>query len=134
MGDSLFNIIIVLIPLAIFIGRIVLQAQAKRRPEPTRKQPPIPVHFEDYNDDDERQFAPSAVLKQATNRAINNKDRAGAYNPPPMVDSAPKPSPLIKAKASSAEPVQGFLYLNHLSPMKQAVVMAEVLGPPKGMQ
>jgi len=63
MGDSLFNIIIVLIPVAIFIGRIVLQAQAKRKPEPPRKQPPIPVHFEDYDDDDERQFAPSGVSK-----------------------------------------------------------------------
>jgi hypothetical protein len=133
MGDSLFNIIIVLIPVAIFIGRIVLQAQAKRRPEPPKRQPPIPVHFEDY-DDDERQFAPSAVSKQAINRAVNNKDRADAYSPPPVVDSAPKPPPAIKAKTPSAEPVQGFLYLNHLSPMKQAVVMAEILGPPKGMR
>jgi len=129
MGDSLFNIIIVLIPVAIFIGRIVLQAQAKRKPEPPKRQPPIPVHFEDY-DDDERQFAPSAVSKQA----INNKAKADTYNPPPVVNSAPKPPPVIKAKAPSAEPVQGFLYLNHLSPMKQAVVMAEILGPPKGME
>jgi hypothetical protein len=129
MGDSLFNIVIVLIPVAIFIGRIVLQAQAKRKPEPPRKQPPIPVHFEDY-DDDERQFVPSAFSKQA----INNKGRADTYNPPPSLDSAPKPPPLIKAKTPSAEPAQGCLNLNHLSPMKQAVVMAEILGPPKGMQ
>jgi len=129
MGDSLFNIVIVLIPVAIFIGRIVLQAQAKRKPGPTRKQPPIPVHFEDY-DDDERQFVPPAVSRQV----INNKARADTYNPSPVVDSAPKQSPAIKAKIPSAEPVQGFLYLNHLSPMKQAVVMAEILGPPKGLQ
>jgi hypothetical protein len=134
MGDSLFNIIIVLIPVAIFIGRIVMQAKAKRKPEPPRKQPPIPVHFEDYDDEDDRQFAPSAVSKQAVNKAINNKDRAAAYSPPPLVDSAPIPPPLKKAKASSAEPEQGFLYLSHLSPMKQAVVMAEILGPPKGLQ
>jgi hypothetical protein len=129
MGDSLFNIIIVLIPVAIFIGRIVLQAQAKRKPEPPKRQPPIPVHFEDY-DDDERQFAPSAFSRQA----INNKARADTYDPPPLADSALKPPPVIKAKTPSAEPVQGFLNLNHLSPMKQAVVMAEILGPPKGMQ
>jgi len=126
MGDSLFNIIIVLIPIAIFIGRIVLQARNRHNPQPAKKQPPIPVHFED-----ERQFAPSAVSKQAINKAINRTD---TYNPPPLVDSAPKPPPLINAKTPSVEPVQGFLYLNHLSPMKQAVVMAEVLGPPKGMQ
>jgi len=134
MGDSLFNIIIVLIPIAIFIGRIVLQAQAKRRPEPPRKEPPIPVHFEDYDDEDDRQFAPSAVSKQVINKAINNKDRADTYSPPPLADNAPKPLPVKKATAPSAEPVQGFLNLNHLSPMKQAVVMAEILGPPKSLQ
>jgi hypothetical protein len=134
MGDSLFNIVILLIPVAIFIGRIVLQAQAKRRPETPRKQPPIPVHFEDYDDEDERQFAPSAVPKQVINKAINNKDRADTYSPPTSIDSASKPPPSRKTKTPSAEPVQGFLDLNHLSPMKQAVVMAEILGPPKGMQ
>jgi len=135
MGDSLFNIIIVLIPVAIFIGRIVLQAQAKRRPEPPNRQPPIPVHFEDYDDeDDDRQFAPSAVSKQVINKAIPNKDRAAIYTPPPLADSAPIPPPLKKATAPSAESVQGLLYLAHLSPMKQAVVMAEILGPPKGLQ
>jgi len=139
MGDAPFNIIIVLIPLAIFIGRIVLQAQAKRRPEPPKKQPSIPVHFEDYDDEDDRQFAPSAVSrqvisKQAINKAINNKGRADTSNPPLSLDSVPKPPPVVKAKTPSAEPAQGFLNLNHLSPMKQAVVMAEILGPPKGLQ
>jgi len=135
MGDSLFNIIIVLIPVAIFIGRIVLQAQAKRRPESPRKEPPIPVHFEDYDDDeDERQFAPSAVPKQVINKAIPNKPRTETHNPPPLADSAPMPPPVIKTKASSAEPVQGFLDLNHLPSLKQAVVMAEILGPPKALQ
>jgi len=137
MFDSLFNIIIVLIPVAIFIGRIVLQAQAKRRPEPPKRQPPIPVHFEDDEDEDERQFAPSGVSKPV----INQKNRADAYSPSPLLamdnalkDSAPKPPPLKKANTPSAEPPQGFSYLTHLSPMKQAVVMAEILGPPKGIQ
>jgi len=134
MPDSIFNVIIVLIPLAIFIGRIVLQAQAKRKPAPPKKQPPIPVHFEDYDDEDERQFAPSAVSKQVSKQVIDHKDRADTYNPPPLMDSAPKPPPLKKAKTLSAESVQGFLNLNHLSPMKQAVVMAEILGPPKGSE
>jgi hypothetical protein len=134
MFDSLSNIIIVLIPLAIFIGRIVLQAQAKRRPEPPRKQPPIPVHFEDDDDEDDRQFAPTAVSRQAINKAINSKDRADTFNPLPLMDNAPKPPPVIKAKTPSVEPVRGSLDLSHLSPIKQAVVMAEILGPPKGLQ
>jgi len=128
MVDSFFNIIIVLIPIAIFIGRIVSQAQAKRKPAPPKRQPPIPVHFEDY-DDEERRFAPSAVTKPA----MNNKDKTDAYMPLP-VNSAPIPPPLKKAKTSYAEPAQGFLNLNHLSAMKQAVIMAEILGPPKALQ
>jgi hypothetical protein len=132
MGDSLFNIIIVLIPIAIFIGRVVVQARNKRNPTSPVRPRPITVHFEDDDEenDDERQFAPSAVSKQV----INNKNKAETYIPPPLVDNTPKPPPVKKAEAPSAEPAHGFLYINHLSPMKQAVVLAEILGPPKGME
>jgi len=133
MFDSFSNLIIVLIPLAIFIGRIVLQAQSKRRPEPPRKQPPIPVHFVDDDEEDDRQFAPSALSRQVINKAINNKAKTDTYTPPPLMDSAPKPPPVMKA-TDPAETVQGFLNLAYLSPLKQAVVMAEILGPPKGLQ
>jgi len=129
MFDSIFDIMIVLIPLAIFIGRMVLQARNRHNPQPAKKQLPIPVHFEDYDDEDDRQFSPSAGLK-----TVIKKDRADTYSPPPPMNSAPKPPPLKKAKAPSAEPAQGFLNLNHLSPMKQAVVLAEILGPPKGIE
>jgi len=128
MLDSIFNIIIVLIPLAIFIGRVVAQARSRR--SPPKKQPPIPLHFEDYDDEDERVFAPTSVPSPASNK----KTRADTYNPPLSVDNAPKPPPPKKAKTHSAEPAQGFLNLNHLSPMKQAVVLAEILGPPKGIE
>ena len=132
MSDSIFDIMIVLIPLAIFIGRVVVQARNKRNPQPAKKPPPIPVHFEDYEDEDEdnRRFSPSAGIKTVT--VIDQKNRADTYNPPPLMDSAPKSTPLKKAISPSAEPAQGFLNLNHLSPMKQAVVLAEILGPPKG--
>jgi len=132
MFDSIFDIMIVLIPLAIFIGRVVLQARNRHNPQPAKKQPPIPVHFEDYDDEDDRQFSPSAGLK-----TIIKKDRADIYNiysPPSSMDNAPKLPPMKKAKAPSAEPAQGFLNLNHLSSMKQAVVLAEILGPPKGIE
>jgi hypothetical protein len=131
MFDSLSNIIIVLIPLAVLIGRIVLRAQAKRKPEPPKKQPPIPVHFEDYDDEDRRVFSPSAVKKPE----IQNKEKNEAYDRPIPMDSAA--NPLKMAKTHAAEPAQSALSvfnLNRLSPMKQAVVMAEILGPPKGMQ
>jgi len=128
MFDSIFEIMIVLIPLAIFIGRVVVQARGKRK-SPV-KQRPIPVHFEDYDDEDERQFAPTAAPPSVQNQ----KDSGGAYSLPISMESALKPPPPKKAKTPSAEPAHGFLNLNHLSPMKQAVVLAEILGPPKGSE
>ena len=130
MDDSLFNIIIVLIPLAIFIGRIVVQARSKRNPAPPVKQRPIPVHFEDDDDGEERQFAPSAVPLPVRNQ----KDSVDAHSSLVSVKNVSEPPPLKKAKTPSAEPAHGFLNLNHLSPMKQAVVLAEILGPPKGIE
>jgi len=127
MPDSLFNIIIVLIPVAIFIGRIVAQARSKRNPAPPARQRPIPVHFED-DEDDERQFSPSAVHPPVQVK----KDNLNAYSSPVSLKSVPEPPK--KAITPSLEPEHGFLYLSHLSPMKQAVVLAEILGPPKGME
>jgi len=132
MVDSIFNIIIVLIPLAIFIGRMVVMARNKRNPPPTAKPRPITVHFEDdeEDDEDERRFAPSAVPTPVHVK----KDNANVYSLPVSVKSIPEPLPPSKAKTPSVEPSHGFIYLNHLSPMKQAVVLAEILGPPKGME
>jgi hypothetical protein len=129
MGDSLLNIIIVLIPVAIFIGRIVVQAQSKRNPPSPVKQRPIPVHFEDDEDDDERQYRPSSVSSLPVQVKKDSVDASHI-----SVNSVPELPPMKKAKPLSVEPAHGFLYLNHLSPMKQAVVMAEILGPPKGME
>jgi len=130
MFDSLFNIIIILIPLAIFIGRMVMQARNKQNPTSPAKPRPIPVHFGDYDDDDERQFAPSAVPSPVRAK----KDNVSAYSSPVSVKTIQEPPPLKKEKAPLVEPTHGFLYINHLSPMKQAVVLAEILGPPKGME
>jgi len=131
MSDSIFDIMIVLIPLAIFIGRIVVQARSKRNPAPPVKQRPIPVHFEDdEDDDDERRFAPSSVPLPVQSQ----KDSVGTHSSLVSVKGVPEPPPLKKAKTPSAEPAHGFLNLNHLSPMKQAVVLAEILGPPKGIE
>jgi hypothetical protein len=146
MVDSIFNIIIVLIPMAVLIGRLVLQAQAKRRPgTPPKKQPPIPVHFEDYDDEEERQFVPSAVPTSE----ITQRDSVDAHSSLISMESEPDPLPQRKAElpsggeprafaarsvASSSGPAQFFLNLSHLAPMKQAVVLAEILGPPKGIE
>ena len=127
MDDSLFNIVIVLIPVAIFIGRIVVQARNKRNPASPVKQRPIPVHFEDDEDDDDRQYRPSSVPLSVQVK------KPGVDTSPIPVNSVPEPPLIKKAKPLSVEPEHGFLYLSHLSPMKQAVVLAEILGPPKGL-
>ena len=49
MFDSIFNVIIVLIPLAIFIGRAVSKAKGKSAPPPPP--PRIPLAFEDDEED-----------------------------------------------------------------------------------
>ena len=128
MPDSIFNIIIVLIPLAIFIGRMVVQARSKHNPTPPVKPRPISVHFED--DEDERRFAPSAVPTPIQAK----KDNVNVYSSPVSAKSVPEQLPVKKAITPSVEPSHGFLNLSHLSPMKQAVILAEILGSPKGME
>ena len=122
MFDSLFNVIIVLIPLAIFIGRTVSRARSKHAPPP----PPlrIPIAFEDddeyYEDDDYVEPAPQPLPKPVLPYAAPRTDT------PPKV-AAPMPV------APQPEKKEFPLNLTQLSPMKQAVVMAEILGPPKAL-
>ena len=149
MFDSVSNLIFLLIPLAIFIGRIVVEARSKRSggggttaAKPAA--PRIPVHFED----DEPAYFKKKTSTQSSTTASKRTQAAKK----PKTASAPYTSPLeaasppASASAGSRVPAknaaravsleqQGFpLTLAKLSPLKQAVVMAEVLGPPKGMQ
>jgi len=146
--DSLFNIIIIMIPLAIFIGRAVVQARSKHNPPPPAPTPP-PIHFEE--EEEEEYF-----------HAIHMREEQGHFHaahlreaPEPPQKPLPAPAPVQKrplggempslgAAFSSLTPVQPVISpkipaepvfnLAHLSQMQQAVVMAEVLGPPKASQ
>ena len=176
MFDSLFNFVIILIPLAIFIGRFVVQARNKNAPKPPP--PRIPVHFED-DEDDERgdSFAPHTLSHGAAEyfRGLSHTQQTAAqkaaqprrpsvapgklgeslnqqgpgnlaaslvagppYTAPSTATSGSlaSGSPAAASPSSAAQPEQGnfFARLSQLSPMKQAVIMAEVLGPPKGEQ
>ena len=141
MFDSLFNLIIVLIPLSIFIGRIVVRARSKRQPPPPPSR--IPVHFEDDDDIDDIitkptfRSAPKPVPKQTTSVITPFQESLLAISKDDSFNKASRPrTPGQTQAAKGTMPVseQNFsLYLNHLSPLKQAVVMAEILGPPKGM-
>ena len=182
MFDSIFNYIIFLIPLAIFIGRAVSNARNRQKP----KAPPVPVHFEEEEQEEEDFFGKVAseikkaevkkdearvrgddeyyphTLSRGASEYFKGLDPKGKQSapkaPPPRVplaktlhgsgSLAARMSGTEKTRRSSLPPArprvqrqvtqrvtqgQGLAFLSHLSPLRQAVVMAEVLGPPKGM-
>ena len=139
MFDTVFNLIIVLIPAAIIIGRIVVGARNRRNPPPAPAQPRIPVHFED---EDSNYFNNRAPTKAAPDRPTEARLRGQtALIPnkvfPTTAVSGIKPSPAPGKTVTPAAPSgqKDFsINLNHLSALKQAVVMAEILGPPKAME
>ena len=124
MLDDLPGLFIFLIPLAIFIGRMVMQARKKGEGVPQ-----IPLHFEEDKDEEVPARMKTPALANNTGKEIF---------PPPRSRTEPG----FSVKAVSGEPAaqavagqQGGLplTLGRLSPLKQAVVMAEVLGVPKGL-
>ena len=189
--DSIFNYIIFLIPLAIFIGRAFSEAK-NRRNRPS--QPGIPIHFEDEDgteeiirkevseapmDDPREEDGEDDYYSPSFSRAAeynNNRLNSTAIQTPAKKLIIPTPSiplentisphgpgilsasmasldqngtvPLSNIGARSrlfAQPQQpapqgpgtsplGNINLANLSPLKQAVVMSEILGPPKALQ
>jgi len=144
MFENFSNVIFIAVALAVFIGRTIAQAKKKREAEeaeaanPTAQpaSPRIPsVHFDE--DDD---YVPGYLKKptpQTPGRVAAKppkKQPAAKVTPPPNVDMLFSPARTAPARAASSGR-EGFSFnLAHLSPMKQAVLMAEILGTPKGMQ
>jgi len=136
-------VIFIIIVVVVFVIRAVAQA-GKKHEEP----PPIPVHFED--DIEEPSAVRDTVHKSAPVKPpAVSAAKMGQYRPLPQLSlspnvttaaraaPAPKVSPAygspVGAGAASTGQKGIALNLNHLSPMKQAVVMAEILGTPKGL-
>ena len=139
MFDTVFNLIIILIPVAIVVGRIVVGARNKRNPPPRPAQPHIPVHFEDDNSYFRNRLPATIpetkprVPTTSTSLTTTPKLATLAPEPYPAAGSGVTPAPGRQAAAPSGQ--KDFtLNLSHLSPLKQAVVMAEILGPPKAME
>jgi len=153
MFGGIFDSIIILIPIAIIIGRFVAQARNKRKPPPPPP-PPIPVHFEDDVDDrpvvrkvvkNDRPAIPMLESDDlfCSQSFLDNQRSASAIRtekkvyPVPQAQSAYKKPAEVK-KVLPLPEIQKqddfFLKLGKLSQLKQAVVMAEVLGPPKALQ
>jgi len=144
MFDSIFESIFIFIPVAIIIGRFILQARAKHKKPPPRR--PDPIHFEENADRKKPKVKtnvkkkPRPVPSLFSDRLSSSfpEDKAKAKVSVPKVKAAIKmPEPVKNEPVIMAEPhvEEGFFQkLNKLSPIKQAVIMAEVLGPPKALQ
>ena len=151
--DGIFNYVIFLIPLALVVSRVVGRLRAKKNPPPPVKKKPaqayVPVHFEvDTNtaDDDDssayfrkRNAAEDTPLRPQTTRRKAQKNVAAPFTPKPELLSTAVPIPQAAVPLRNLGPAsqtrRSFEFeLNHLSALKQAVVMSEILGQPKGMK
>jgi hypothetical protein len=159
MFENFSNLIFIAVALAVFVGRTVAQARKRReadeekaadanspqRPgagqgarQATRPAAPRvpPVHFEEKSKDDD--YVPGYMKKSSPAKPAAKKPAAKPAPAPiatPILPSAnldklfPARAPMA-TRANFAE--QEFSFnLGHLSPLKQAVIMAEILGPPK---
>ena len=148
--DGLLNLVIVLIPLAIFIGRAITSAQRKFQSTSPEKKIDVPKKEEDtpFIFSREKSENQKEIEQKIQATATRNEAAAKKKRQTPTV-SVPLETPSLAAKESdllsgAKTPVApavkttqqgGFaLNLSYLSPLKQAVVMAEVLGAPKGLK
>ena len=147
MFENFSNVIFIAVALAIFIGRTVAQARKKQK-EPPPPPPKAPVlHFEDDDDDIPGYLKKPAPKKQPVKQPVKKQTssllgKAAAIKKdkdtsPPVPVTADRLFPARAAPLAGAasQGQEGFTFdLGHLSPMKQAIVMAEILGPPKALR
>jgi len=141
MAEFFLEFIGIALFLAIFIGRSVLQA-GKKKKEAESLSKVAPLHFEmnDEEDDIHEFFEKKPVVVSAP--PPKKQPPVLAAKPAKAVKRevilpAAKTMPLsVKApvRLAPARQAEFTLNLNHLSSLKQAVIMAEILGPPKGLQ
>ena len=132
MEDLIFNNIFILIPIALFIALRIIGARKKQQEktakEPVKEKPHLLFFEEDYVDDDEPP-APSFIPERP--RAFTPKKETTRVIEGDILEltSAPvkKPAPVKKSTASFPK------NLDYLPPLKRALVLSEILGPPKGM-
>jgi hypothetical protein len=153
MFDFIFDNGVIFIAIAIFIGRLILQF--RRRGGEEGKKPPShdPHFFEETEEDDEAEESGRRIAYSQTRGSsdflrelvMREAAREAAPRPPPPQPSLrlepeiPQPPPAKPSGRPFREesgPLRAAVFpasLNRLSPMRQAVVFAEILGPPKGL-
>jgi len=144
MGDTFLNVLFIVVAAVVLVVRTILSTKKKKEPPPKVV---IPVHFEDdepvyfknraKNESPKTTAAKPAVKKApALSLPLSTVTEIPLSNQAQSVKKAPDASPSKSGpvRAPVPAPEQYFpLNLGHLSPLKQAVVMAEILGPPKGL-
>jgi len=145
MGDTFLNVLFIVVVAVVFIGRTILSAKKKKEPPPKVV---IPVHFEDdepayfknkaANESPRTTTAKPAIkkapalalpLSTITEIPLSNQVQSARKTP----DASQAKTGPVRVPVPTPEQQRFPLNLNHLSPLKQAVVMAEILGPPKGL-
>jgi len=148
MFDAIFNNIFILIPVAIFIGLRILEARRKRQEQESPEK--NPNHFvEEVRDPggslshwetDKKTQAHGSVAAGVSPLGIpiTGKFPAEVHHPlqislepdTSLVQPVrPQNTPVPAHPASGAFPPK----LEHLPALKKALVLSEILGPPKGM-
>jgi hypothetical protein len=142
---------IIFIAIAIFIGRLILQLRRRGGEEGEKPPSRAPHFFEEPEEDDEAEesgrriayaqtrgssdFLRELVLREA---AVEAAPRPPPPKPEIRLAPPPQPAPVKPASPPSGKESPppgnaGFpASLNRLSPLRQAVIFAEILGPPKG--
>ena len=156
MSDNFTTVIFIIIAVVVFVGRTILEAR-KRKNAPPRKTGEAAHHEEAHQEDDyqslgerigpvhfeieeekKKKLAALAAARKATvvkTNLIPKEDQglpAVSRGTVPIAGSSAALSRNVQPQAAAQGPGL-HLNLSKLSPLKQAVVMAEILGPPKGL-
>ena len=131
MFDSLgSNVIFIIIAVVVLIGRVVFEGKKRKKPPPPQKK--IPVHFIDNEGDAPRARPVKKKPKVVPHFSTSLDESPFSTINDPVRETAGFSQ--MREKIAVPEKKANSFNLNNLSPMQQAVVMAEILGPPKGMQ
>ena len=136
MSDYIFNNIYVLIPVALFIAIRIIEARKKRQAkleEQNKKQ--VSETEEDYDEPPAPSFIPAAAKKIPVHvPAVPLRLSMETETVKTKVREVPdKNAGPAKTQASAKPASCGFPQnLDYLPPLKRALVLSEILGPPRG--
>jgi hypothetical protein len=160
--DFFLNNGIIFIAIAIFIGRLILQLRRRGGEEDEKPPSRVPHFFEEKEEDDEAEesgrriayshtrgssdFLRELVMREAVTEAAPRPPppKPSLWLPPPEPEirpaafDPPPAKPAARPAGEESRPLMGETAgfpasLNRLSPLRRAVILAEILGPPKAL-